>query len=303
MASHLNVTLRQMRAFVEAYRLRNLTHAAEAVHVSQSAMSALIRQFEEELGCTLFERTPRVLRPTRAADDAYRQVVAILKGVQVLGDEMQARAEEFEKQLAFSCSPALAAAVIPTVLANFKKRHPEVKVAMHDAYDTSLIERVLTEEVEFSIGFFDHEPEAVTSQALIVDHLCAVCNASNPLAQKERVTWKDMQGQPMIKIAKGAQIHQLVTDAISSSGGTVRPAHEVSFIHTALAFAAQGLGVLVIPGYLIRGNPHMSSLVARTLHDPLVERSLLVHTRQGHSLSTTATAFLDMVRDQLERPA
>lgn len=303
MAARLNITLRQMRAFVEAYRLRNLTHAADAVHVSQSAMSALIRQFEEELGCTLFERTPRVLRPTKAADDAYRQVVGILKGVQVLGDEMHARAEEFETLLTFSCSPALSAAVIPTVVATFKKQYPEVKVAVHDAYDASLIERVLSEEVEFSIGFFDHAPEALTSQALIVDHLCAVCDASNPLARKERVTWKDMLGQPMIKIAKGAQIQQLVTDAISSSGGTLRPAYEVSFIHTGLGFAAQGLGVLVIPGYLLRGNPHMSSLVARKLHDPLVERSLVVHTRQGHTLSSAATAFLEMVREHLERPA
>jgi len=300
MATRLNVTLRQMRAFAEAYRLRNLTHAADALHVTQSAMSALIRQFEDELGVRLFERTPRLLRPTKAADDAFRQVVAILGGVSTLGEEMRNRADQVERVLAFSCAPALACAVIPTVLADFKRQYPEVKTVMYDAHDASLIERVLAEDVEFSIGFFEHEPEAVARQALIVDHLCAVCEKSTPLAKKERVTWEDLLDHSLINLTKGTQVQQMVTEALSNAGRALRPTYEISFIYTALALAAQGLGVVVIPGYLVRGNPHMSSLVARELHDPLIQRSLLVHTRQGHTLSATATTFLEMVREHLE---
>ena len=80
-----------------------------------------------------------------------------------------------ERVLSFTCAPALSSAIIPTVLAEFKRQHPDVKTVMHDAADASLIQRVLSEDVEFSIGFFEHEPESVARIPLVVDYLCAVC--------------------------------------------------------------------------------------------------------------------------------
>jgi LysR family transcriptional regulator, carnitine catabolism transcriptional activator len=299
MPVHPNITLRQMRAFVEAYRLRNLTHAAEAMHITQSAMSALIRQFEEDLGTRLFERTPRSLRPTKAADHAYRKVSAILDEVLSLGQDMRDRSGEAGTVLSFSCAPLLFSYVVPAVLKEFLRLQPDAKTVLYDAIDASLIQKVLDEDVEFSIGFFDHEPEAVTRNALVEDYLCAVCSGDSPLASRERVTWEDLVNQPLINLSRGAQVQQLVTEALAGAGRTFRPAYEISFIHTALGLAAQGLGVVVIPGYLVRGTPYMSALVVRKIHDPTIERSLLYHTRQGHALSPTAMRFLDMLRQHL----
>ena len=301
MATRLNITLRQMRAFVDAYRLRNLTHAAEALHVTQSAMSALIRQFEEELGVQLFERTPRMLRPTKAADDAYRRVEAILQDITALGMDMRDRAEQIERVLSFTCAPALSSAIIPAVLAEFKRQHPDVKTVMHDAADASLIQRVLSEDVEFSIGFFEHEPESVARIPLVVDYLCAVCQKDSPLAKKKRVTWDDLVEQPLINLSRATQVQQLISESLAHTGRPLRPAYEISFLHTALALAGEGLGVVVIPGYYVRSSPNVTSLVAKKLHDPLIERGLLVHTRQGCTLSSPANTFLEMVKEHLHR--
>jgi DNA-binding transcriptional LysR family regulator len=92
-----------------------------------------------------------------------------------------------------------------------------------------------------------------------------------------------------------------VGEALAKAGSALRPAYEITFMQTALALAAQGLGVVVVPGYLVKGHPHLQTLVAKRLHEPSIERSLLVHTRQGHTLSAPATAFLDMVREHLEQ--
>jgi hypothetical protein len=112
----LCVTVRQLRAFEAAYRLRNLTHAAGSLHMTQSAMSALIKQFEESLGVQLFERTPRTLKPTAAADEAYPQSVDILGRVATLQAGMKDRAKGAETLLSFSCVPSLASTVVPAVL-------------------------------------------------------------------------------------------------------------------------------------------------------------------------------------------
>jgi DNA-binding transcriptional LysR family regulator len=302
MPSRLNITVRQMRAFVESYRLRNLTHAADALHITQSAMSALIRQLEEELGVQLFERTPRVLRPTKAADDAYRQIGDILVRIDTLGTDMRGRAEQVERVLSFTSAPAISSGVIPAVLADFRQRFPDVKTVMHDAADSSLIQRVLSEDVEFSIGFFEHEPESVARIPLVIDHLCAVCSSESPLARKKRVTWQDLIDLPLINLSRGTQVQQIVGELLAREGRQHRPAYEINLLDTALAMAANGLGVVVTPGYLVKGNSHGRSLVAKQLHDPEIERSLLVHTRQGQTLSATANTFLEMVQEHLQRP-
>ena len=299
MSVQINITLRQMRAFLTAYRLRNLTHAADAMNMTQSAMSAMIRQFEESLGIQLFERTPRVLRPTKAAEKAFAQVEAILDKVNALSADMHDLADIHERVLAFSCAPALSAAVVPTVLAKLSRSAPEVKIVLYDAGDSSLIKRVLDEEVEFSLGFFEHEPEAVASTPLVMDHLSVVCRADSALAARERVVWEDLVSEPIINLSKGVKVHQMINEALSTAGRAYRPAYEISFIHTALALAAQGMGLVVLPGYLIKGNPHVGTLVAKKLHEPVIERSLLVHTRQGHTLSPVAVEFLDMLKEHL----
>jgi DNA-binding transcriptional LysR family regulator len=304
MATKPSITLRQMRAFLEAHRLRNMTHAAEALNVTQSAMSALIRQFEEELGVQVFERTPRLLRPTRAGDHVFAQVQDILRQVSLLGDSMRDFAERIERVLAFSCSLALSSTVIPTVLADFRRQYPDVKTVMYDSADAGLIERVLSEDAEFSIGFFEPTPESVAREPLIVDHLCAVCATGSPLAAKERVTWRDLANQPLISLTRSSQMQELIADALVATGSRCFPAFEVGYMHTALAMAARGLGVLVLPGYYFaKGNPHEGALVARKLHEPVIERSLMVHARAGHAFSGVAVAFLDLLKKHLHAHA
>jgi DNA-binding transcriptional LysR family regulator len=123
----------------------------------------------------------------------------------------------------------------------------------------------------------------------------------SPLARIARLTWHDLHDQPIINLTRGVQVQQLMSEALARAGVPYRPAYEIAFMHTALALAAQGLGVVVIPGYLVKGNPYVGSLVARKLHDPVIERSLLVHTRQGHTLTAPAAAFLEMVRAHLQQ--
>jgi DNA-binding transcriptional LysR family regulator len=292
-------TLRQLRAFTEAYRLRNLTHAADAVHVTQSAMSVLIRQLEESLGVQLFERTPRSLRPTVAADTAYAMANEILDGVKRLQTEMQSHASGARAQLAFSCTLALASTVVPAVVAAFKLERPDVRVVIHDASDASLIEQVLSERVEFSVGYFETGPETLVVVPLADDCLRVVCRGDSPLATQARVTWADLAAQPIIQLSKGAPLQRQIGEALAATGSAHAPDYEVTFLHTALAMIAQGLGVAVLPGYLVRGYPQPEWLVAKQLEDPLVERSLLLHMRQGHALSAPAQRFIAMLRERL----
>lgn len=295
-----SITIRQLRAFAETYRLRNLTHAAETLHLTQSAVSALIRQFEESLGVQLFERTTRLLRPTKAADEVMVDVRDILNRLTAMHGRMQEKAEGDTAVLAFSCVPALATAVVPTVLAEFKRRNPEVRAVLYDEGDGLLIDRVLAEEAEFSISSFAHDPDAVAQFPLHEDFVSVVCARSSVLAAKDAVTWADLLEQPIIHLSKGVALQKLIQEFFPDVKRAYKPAYSIGFIDTALAMASQGLGVVILPGYLVKGNPHYTSLVAKKLHDPEVAQQLIIHTRKGQVLSRQAETFLAMLREHLQ---
>jgi DNA-binding transcriptional LysR family regulator len=299
MSSPLRVTLRQLRAFEVAYRLRNLTHGAESLHMTQSAMSALIKQMEDSLGVQLFERTTRMLKPTAAAEEAYPQSVDVLARVASLQTGMMDRAKGSETVLAFSCVPSLSSTVVPPVLTRFRKAMPTVRPVIFDDPDATLMERVRSGECEFSVSTFAQDPTALAQIPLVVGYLGVACAKSSPLAKLKRLTWADLVGQPIIHLSKGSSLQQQIREYFPDAARNYKPAYDVGLIHTALAMAAEGLGAVIVQSFLVEGNPHMKGLAMKKLHDPIAEKSLIIQTRKGHELTRPAHVFLGMLREHL----
>jgi len=299
MTQPFRITLRQLRAFSQVYKLRNLTHAAESLHMTQSAMSALIQQMEESLGIKLFERTPRMLRPTEAADEAYLQANEILARATTLQRDMTERTKAAQATLAFSCIPALTSGIVPTVIAEFERAAPQARVVVYDEIDALLIERVLSRKAEFSISTFEHDPELVEHSPLVQSFISVLCHQESELAAKEQVSWRDLLDQRIINLFRGGPTQHLISEVFPIDGRPFESAFEIGYIQTALAMAAQRLGVVILPDYFVVENPHFDSLVARKLCDPEVKQTLYIHTRKGHVLSDVAQTFLGLLRGHL----
>ena len=225
----------------------------------------------------------------------------ILADVTQLQRNMATQAHTASAVLAFTCTPALASTVVPGVLAAFKTSMPGTRIIIHDSAGAALIDEVLSQEVEFSIGYFDAEPEALMLSKLAAGFLSLVCRRDSPLATLPRVSWAHLAGQTIINLKRGLTLQQQIGQTLLSLGRPYEPEYEVTYLHTALAMVQQGLGVAVLPDYLILANPHSDNLVACKLHDPVVERSLRVHTRKGHRQSDPAQLFLSMLRERLSR--
>ena len=296
MSSLTHVTMRQLRAFAATYRTLNLTHAAQTLHLSQPAVSALIRQFEDSLGVRLFERGPRALRPTKSADDAIDEVEDILSRVLALEAKMRSKAEGTAKMLSFACVPALASTVVPQVLAEFKADMPDVEVVIVDQASPSLIESVVNGECEFNISPFPYDTTLVESFALVVDPVSAIFGPNSKLGTLASVTWADLVGERIISISKNRALQAVLKERGDTE---FKPALDIFFIQTALALAANGIGVVLGPAFLARLSPHHASLHPRTIEGPVIDQELLIHHRPGHALSEPARHFLELLRRKL----
>lgn len=294
-------TLRQLQMFVQVYRLGSLTQAAQAMHVTQSAASVLLQQLEATLGVLLFDRASRALRPTDAGHEAYDMARRVLQDVDLLVSNTRGLADRRRGLLHFAVTTSVAATLMPLAIEQFQQRYPDIRLVMHDLGPDRLIAPVLEQEVEFSIGTPDARTAGIALAPLLRDRLGVVCRDDSPLAARGRLRWRDLAQFPLITVRHGNGIRTLIDGALSQAGIDFHPAWEVSFLSTALALTARGLGVSVLPGYLVSGFQY-PNLLTRPLHDPEVERSLYVVTRKGHTLSPAATALIGVLAELLAQP-
>jgi len=298
MNTNFSPTIRQLRAFLAVYQLRQLSAAAQRLFVTQSAVSMLIRQLEEGLGTRLFDRTTRSLKPTAAAEEMLATVERVLRDVDSLSADFRELATLERGRVTLAITPTLAAMLLPDALRIFSQQHPKVRVLVNDCAPDQFISRILGEHVDFGIGTPERPGAEVETERLMRDHLALVCRSDHPLAKARVVRWTDLGRHPVITVRPGYGVRPLIDGTAAEAGVALDVVNEVSFLSTALWMTACGMGASIMPSAFARaaGDP---SLVIKMLSAPRVSRDISVVTKRGHSLSAAARTFIDVLKQSL----
>ncbi|WP_137171363.1 LysR family transcriptional regulator [Massilia sp. HP4] len=296
----MNPTLRQMRAFVALAKTGNFTLAAQAMHVTQSALSGLIKELEQTLGARVVDRSTRRISLTdigRELFPLFSQMIDDLDGALAnVADHTQ-----LKKGLVRVAAPQLlSCTLLPQAIAAYRAGHPAIEVRLSDTEVEGVIARVLSGEADVGIG-----PERVPAPALEARELfempfALVFPQDHPLASLPRLTWRDVENHPFISL-QGQFTERLLDDMHASLRETpIKPAHEVTFMTTALAMVSAGLGVTVCLPY---AEPlvELHGLVLRPLDEPVLTRRFFVYTRPGRSLSPAAESYINFLFGYVKR--
>lgn len=298
MNANFSPTLRQLRAFLAVYQLRQLSAAAQRLFVTQSAVSMLIRQLEDGLGTRLFDRTTRSLKPTAAAEEMLATVERVLRDVDSLSADFHDLATLERGRVTLAITPTLASLLLPDAMRVFAEQHPKVRVLVNDCAPDQFISRILGEHVDFGIGTPERPGAEVETQRLMRDHLALVCRTDHPLAKARVVRWTDLGRHPVITVRPGYGVRPLIDGTAAEAGVALDVVNEVSFLSTALWMTAAGMGPSIMPSAFARAA-NDPSLVIKLLSAPRVARDISVVTKRGHSLSAAARSFIDVLKQSL----
>lgn len=297
----MNPTLRQMRAFVALARMGNFTLAAASLHVTQSALSGLIKELEQTLGVRVVDRSTRRIALTATGQELYplfSQMIDDLDGALAnIADQAQLR-----KGIVRVAVPQLmACTLLPQVIAAWRERHPDIRISLSDSPVEGVTARVLSGETDFGIGPERDGAPQLQARLLMEMPFEAVVPPGHPLSGRTRATWAELAAWPLISL-RGQFTERLLADMDAAPPGlALKPAHEVTYMTTALAMVAAGLGITVGMPYaapLVR----LHGLAAVPLTEPVLPRRFFVYTREQRSLTPAAEAFIaflfDFVADQ-----
>lgn len=294
----MNVTLRQLRAFVAVARTSSFTLAAESLYVTQSALSGLIKEFEKTLGVRVIDRSTRRIHLSDMGRELFPLVEKILNDLDRVLTDVSERKSLKTGFVRVAAPQLMASALLPEVIAAYNAENPGVRVKLVDSVVESIVSRVFSGEVDLGIGPERDPNSDIDAEILFEGRFMAVFPQDHPLNAQAEVKWTDLVAYPFISL-QGQFTERLILDLREAAGDiTFAPKNEVAFMSTALAMVNAGLGVTACITYA-------SSLVAlyglamRPLVSPVVHRRFFIFTKNNRSLSPASQNFIEFVRDYL----
>jgi DNA-binding transcriptional LysR family regulator len=257
-------TLKQIRIFLAVARHRSFRAAAERVSASQSSISIQIKELEDRLGLSLFDRTTRVVRLTPEG----AELLGDFERLATMADEVRTRSAQLSAgvagQLKVGTLPSIAAEYLPEVIAQFHRELPDVRVEIVEAVEQEVIAAVKTGRCDLGLTSARMLERGMAFEELFSDHLMAVILSSHHLAKLEEIPIAALKNQPLILTKWGTSLRLAVNQAFDDEDISVVPLHEVTYMATAFGFAEHGLGITLLPASMVR-NMRQTNTVARPL--------------------------------------
>ncbi len=296
------MTPRQVQAFVAVAQTLSFARACERLHLSQPALSLAIRNLEKELGGALFTRTTRQVRLTPEGLALLPQALQLLAGWDNVREQARERFALQRGHVTVAAMPSVAGSLLPAALREFRRRHPNVHVAVQDVINEQVVELVATGRVELGIAF---EPDATAGLAferLFVDRFVAIVPRDSDLAKGRSVTWAQLFARDFITLHRPSAMRRMLEETLAAHGVALHVTAESHQLATVVALVAGGLGVSVVPSLLER---HVRERGARVLalRTPVIQQPVGQLYREGHELSTAAGALQAVLRERLRGEA
>ncbi|RQO49534.1 LysR family transcriptional regulator [Variovorax sp. KBW07] len=292
----MNLTLRQLRAFAAVAETGSFTAAAQQLHLTQSALSVLVRELEREMGVQLFDRHTRRVQ----LSDAGREFLPSVH--RLLGDLSSAVAgvtdlRDKKKGLLRLAAPQLmACTLMPRVIAVYREAYPDIDVRLADTLPEHLLAGVMAGDVELAVGQdVATDDGAIERRTLFRDRHWLICPPGHAFAKRRKVRWHELEPYTFIAPTRDFRQRVLPELAPAERAYMLRPGtQEVSYMTTALGMVASGLGLTVCPTYsapLVRAH----GLQMVRLESPDFHREVCVYSAARRTLSPAAASFVEIL--------
>lgn len=293
----MDITLKQLRAFVTVANLGQFTLAADKLGSSQSAVSTLVRQLETNLNLRLFDRHTRLLRLTESGMDILpvaARAVADIEGMVESSRELNALRRG---KVSIAAGTVQAALLLPQLINAFNKLYPEITVALHDVAEKIVLEHVANGSVDLGLGTVPEDDTDLVGTRLMIDEFLVVLHPDDPLVKPAKIRWNDLADRKLIGPQRGNPIRERLESELARNGIVLpldKTMQEVALPLTIIGMVEAGLGVAIMTSAVTRLATSMG-LVVRTPTEPHIQREVSLIQKRARSLSPAARRFRDFL--------
>ena len=292
---------RQLAAFCEVVDRKSFSQAAERLGVTQPAVSLQIRSLEKRLGTKLLDRSGRRVEPTESGQRLYRAAQRMLSVEGQLFEELAGEDGALRGELTLGASTGPGGTVVPVLLGEFQREHPELTVALSISDTNRVIEQVAERELELGIVGASPRHRGVVCEPFFRDEVILVVPPGHPFAGKE-ITLEQLREEPLILMQEGAGVRQVIEDELRRGPVRLRDLDvrlELGLQESVKSAAAAGFGVTFISRSGVEAELAAGTLAAARVKGLEPAREISLVRPAGRSPSRAADAFVEFARAKL----
>lgn len=286
----MNITSRQLKAFVLTARYQSFSRAAEQLFITQSGMSVLVRELESQLGFALFERTTRKVTLTESGSKLLPVADRSLLELEAAAINIGRSASAAKGSLTLGAAPFAAAELLPQAIAAYALRDPHLQVRLIDAEGARLVEMVQSGEVDVAVSAGLHDAPGVERSLLARFRLVFIRATDMPVDLPREVRWRDVAAQRLVGFPRDYPIQQLIAEQLVRAGRHAPPDVICNYLETQIAMVEVGAGVAVVPTFAAPACAKRR-ITLHPIVDPAVSSDLVWMASRARKLSSAAQGF------------
>ena len=295
-------TLRQLAYLVELSERLSFRVAAEAQFVTQSTLSAGIKELEAVLGVQLVERDNRNVRLTAIGEDVAGRARGLLAAATDLAEAARAAARPLSGPLRLGAIPTIAPYLLPSVLPALRRAHGELKLYLREDVTARLLERVSAGGLDLALIALPFDTGDLYVRPLFKDEFFFVARESDPAVRDKAIALRRIEIGNMVLLEEG---HCLRDQAIAACGprrGAWESRVEATSLPTLIQMVEGGFGVTLLPGITLdAGILKGTRLVARPFSAPVPSRTLALVARRTSARRRDADLLGEFLLEQRGR--
>jgi DNA-binding transcriptional LysR family regulator len=292
----ISVDLRQLKYFLEIAKQKNITKASETLHISQPALSKMIKSLEEELGIQLIIRSNKMNNIT----DAGFVVLEYAQKMMLLVDEMTTTLNDMTNltrgQIQIGIPPIIGSLFFPRVLSKFHQKYPNINITITEYGGARVVRSVDEGEFELGVAVLPIEEEHFHVYPIVEEEMKLLVHREHSLAPRKVVNLSELKDEEFIFYSEEFALHQIMWNQFINQGFEPNILFKSSQWDFMAEMVAANLGVTALPESICNRITNSEITIIKML--PSVNWSLAVITKKDRYISNAARAFIDFILDE-----
>jgi DNA-binding transcriptional LysR family regulator len=271
------MNIRQMEIFRAVMRAGSVTAAAQALNVSQPAVSAMLRHCEDQIGTKLFLRVGRRLRPTPEAAALFPEIDRLFRQIETETRIAREVLSGTRGAVSIAATHAAAPAVAQAISSFIGRRSVDLRISLQSLPSVEVVDRVLSREVDFGIAYGPILEGAIEAELFAMRRVVCAMAPDHPLAARRSLEMAELVAQRVITYGAHTALGRTIHAALGRHGGRAERQIEVNSTRLALILAESGAGVALVD--LAADVTQAALLAVRPLTPRIQVRLFLVFAR------------------------
>ena len=287
--SRMDFTSRQLRAFLLVAQHRSFSRAAEALYITPSGLSVLIRELELQLGFRLFDRTTRQVVPTAHGTELLAVAQKSLVEMDAAVSRIGRSATQASQSLTLGAPPMIAANIVTHAIKEFRGHRPDLQIQLFDERTPAILQLVLAGKLDIGLGIFARTP-GIRRTPFFRSPLMVIRADRNPAFRRASTTWSALKGEKLISLQSFSPIQQIVDKHLAQAGVVSTQSVSINLLDTQIAMVEVDEGIAIIPSFGLPACRNRKVAMSRLIN-PVVELEFHQISNRGKKLPPGADEF------------